>query len=259
MGVKVNPLDPKSAMVAAVHPEQRSSFLEARKRLRDARIRQIDATENPQEMTVDVLDEEGKVVRTVRGFPFQVGQVTGTWEEYSSKPHGAYATGEGPAVDTTKTLSSVEDELDVTIREYLRIEGVAVSGKPGDKVAFVSEVDRPQHPPIKEGESHDEWFARTSETYTKNSDAAHAGRARRDSDGVRKSASDDSSDRRHSSATSTEIRGDAAPGVDCVTGADDAIPSGSDADTPNDARSAAAPADATASAGSTPAASERKP
>lgn len=228
--------NPNDIMAGITHPAQRESFLEARKKLRAARMKLIEENEAPEEYIIG--EPCGVTIKT----PFQIGKIQSSKEDYFGgsyedhdghkvfHPSGkggvvdAYKDGKTPAVPKDKLLSQVETELDETIREYLQIEGVAVSGKPGDALAFVSETDRPQHPPMLKGESHEEWFTRVSNAYTATSEsAAQAGGSGTDTDRVRRSGSDDPGDGRQTPAAGADFRRDDGASVDCVALADGVV------------------------------------
>lgn len=212
--------DPIDITANITSPERASSFQQARKRLREARMRWIDENEKP--VAMEYRDGSGKMVKS----PFLTGCITATPEEIFAKEN------EKPKnfIDPKRSLSSVEDELDETIREYMAIEGIAVSGKAGDKVAYVSEVDRPQHPPILEGESHEEWFTRTTRAYAQaENPTAATGGSGADPDYLRRPLTDYPSDGRQTPSAGAEDRGrefpadiHREPGTDNVGGIDDA-------------------------------------
>lgn len=182
--------------------------------MRAARDKWIDEHENP--VAMEVRDGHGNLIKT----PFLVGGITATAEEIfdirNEKPK--------PFMPAGRSLSDIEDELDGTIREYLTIEGIAVGGKPGDKIAFVSEVDRPQHPPILEGETHEEWFNRTVKTYDpKERTAAKTGSARADTDDLRRSTADDPRDGNETLAAGGDGSAELPSDMDRDAGRDGAV------------------------------------
>lgn len=212
-----------------VRPANASAFQQARQRLRAARMKWIDENEIP--VAMEYRDMSGKAAKS----PFLTGCITATPEEIfdikNEKPK--------PYLQPGRSLSEIEDELDETIREYLAIEGVAVSGKPGDKVAYVNEASYRERPPILEGETHEEWFNRTAATYTQEEKpAAEARRTGADTDDLRGPGEPDPGDGRPVSTAGAEdshgelsehLRGE--PNGDdsiCTVGGSSATPTGTD-------------------------------
>lgn len=214
------PNDPRDVMTALVHPEGQSDFLRERQRLREARMRWIDEHECPQAMD-DLKDKYGNVIYSGASSPFLVGKQT-----YSDElPHQAdpsSPTGYRRPATTflpeaaSKEQQQVADQLREVTKQYNQFSGTMVRDGRGGEIALSHKSD---HPPIREGETHEEWFERVSKTY---SDAAKsgadAGSAGAGTDHVREASVHDPGDGRPTAAAGAgDSRAAAASGVSGVT------------------------------------------
>lgn len=200
-----------------VNVEAASDFLVQRAELRHARARWVDEHERPIPMVV--LDDKGEVAYpstfkdkdgNERPTPFMVGCQT-----YSDDiPHEAdpsSATGyKRPGVTfipeaATEDQGKVMDQLQEVTRQYHQFSGTMVRDGDGGEVPL---SHRSNHPAIREGETHEEWFNRVSKTYSDTEEArAYAGSTGTDVDGLRRSAGHDPGDGRQASPNGAEVRG----------------------------------------------------
>jgi hypothetical protein len=199
----------RDRITALVHPEARGDFLAERKRLREARMKWIDEHEMP--VAMEVRDAAGNAVST----PFQVGRMTyGADYDKAAEGHKDARKGFIPSEMPPECIA-VAKQLEEVIKQYNQFSGIAVRDGNGDEVSFSAKSD---HPPIEEGESHEDWFTRVSNSYSKAAaNTADAGSAGADIDGVRKPAGDDSSDRRQIPYIGAEVRRDAPANLDSLS------------------------------------------
>lgn len=188
--------DPRDIMTNLVHPEARGDFLAERKRLREARMKWIDEHEMPQAM--DVRDAAGNQVTT----PFQVGKQTYA-ADYDTAAAGHKDAKKGfiPEV-SEEDQKAVLAQLDDVITQYNQFSGITTRDRSGEEVSFSHKSD---HPPIREGETHEEWFIRVTDAYSKTPEEAGSGSTGADTDSVRRSAEPDSSDQRATPGAGAEV------------------------------------------------------
>lgn len=178
--------DPHDITAPIVNPETIADFMAERKRLREVRMRWIEEHEKPQAM--ELRDREGKVIYS--GGPFQVGQLQYEDDrEYTIDAKTGYKRPELSfvPVERDKEQQDVDAQLHNVITEYNRFSGTEIRGQ------ILSH--KSDHPPIREGESHEDWFNRVTESYSKaaQSKQAGTGSAGAGTDDVRRAAADDPS------------------------------------------------------------------
>jgi len=183
-------------MTSLVHPEAQGDFLRERKRLRDARIKWIDENEMPTAM--EVRDKAGNLVKT----PFMIGKmdygkadnIEEANAEYVARYGDTYEGARASFLPENLTLeqSAVTEQLDKVITIANELSGIPTTDAEGNEVSFSAKSD---HPPIREGETYEQWFTRVSNSYTKKGeDPVEAGDAGADPDRVRRPAGDDTGD-----------------------------------------------------------------
>lgn len=233
--------DPRDIMAAQVQPEAMADFLRERKRLREARIKWIDEHEMPQAM--ELKDGDGKTIYS--GGPFQVGRMTYD-EDYEKAAAGHKDAKKGILPEmSSEDQKAVTAQLDEVAEQYNQFSGITTRDRSGAEVSFSHKSD---HPPIREGETHEEWFTRVSNAYSQAPEGSpDAGDSGAHLDGVRSAAGDDPSgegsghsDRAGDSGGTANAALDSGAVADDPSGSEHArrdVPDGTGDSTPTDAAS----------------------
>lgn len=159
-------------------------FMAQRKRLREARARWIEehecatayVIEHTDEAGNPILGKDGQPLRSAAGGAFQIGKIRD--ESRVPPSERGFKPSFMPELDNP-TAAADRDELDEIITE------AATFMAPGI-------YRESPHPEIKEGETHDEYYARVSSDYERQTGENAVRRPVPDSDGIRESPADDS-------------------------------------------------------------------
>jgi hypothetical protein len=187
-------------------------FIAQRKRLRDARLRWIEENECPTSYQVDTRGKDGETVKFET--PFQVGKVKYPQEYNDAWKRGARLEDEALEKHLLEGLDAVikEGESPDTQKKLT----VLVTPE-GEQSAFFTggDADVSPHPPIGEGESYDDYYARVSSAYEQQAHSTAGRRPVPSDDGVRESAAADSPGDGRPDAAGGSPGGEASPSLDC--------------------------------------------
>jgi len=158
-------------------------FMQQRKRLRAAREKWIEENECPTSYSVETKSADGET--QTFSTPFQIGKIQYPehWNDTMKEP----ARYEDPAseaalLDGIDTILNEDNHSNPEKRLTVMIAG-------GEQHAFFTggDAEDSPHPPIEEGESYDEYYARVSSAYEREAGSAAVRRPVSGDDGVRES------------------------------------------------------------------------
>ena len=202
--------DPRDIMTSMVHPEAQADFMAERKRLREVRARWVEENEKPiavlmcecPKCRLSQLKDRESCIRCGESLekaillanPFLTGcQTYPEDRHYEPDPAGGYKRPEITFIGNAQTgeQAKVSDQLQEVAKQYNQFSGITTRDRSGADVSFSHKSD---HPPMLEGETHEEWFTRVSNAYSKAPESAADARGTgADIDGIRPAAGDDPS------------------------------------------------------------------
>jgi hypothetical protein len=186
------------------HTYAAEDFMAQRKRLREARAKWIEENEAPTDYVIEhtdkdgnpLLGRDGQPLRTAASGAFQIGK-----RRYDDKiPAGPAPgrTGFEPTFMPPEQGGSTVEDLDKIDQVIQEAETFMAPGIYRES----------PHPEIKEGETHDEYYARVSSDYERQTGENAVRRPVPDSDGIRESPADDSCGERSVPATGASPGGE---------------------------------------------------
>ena len=176
--------DPIAELTSLISQYAAEDFIAQRKRLREARMRWIEEHECPKPYQVTTADKDGK--ETTFSTPFEVGSLKYP-DQYNEKWKEEGQRHEDPETEK-KLLEGIEAVLSQSSPDKQLT--ILISESNEQKAFFTGGDEQSPHPPILEGESYAEYFARVACEYEQaagqNSSTA-TGRPVSGDDGVRES------------------------------------------------------------------------